>query len=295
MFRKSAYCSSVGLLLASIPLGVLAYGGSYPDIRQNGWVYPVSEYRPSDTCGGQFRLPNEYTDHVGVDVCREPPMSVRPIADGCVQEFRTDLAGYGGTSGQKGSTVLLRHVTETGRFIYAVYGHITLDVDYLRKRGCDVGPEMVKKTDEIGKIAVYVGGRNHLHFGIRPDVPEAAPHQFRGNKCYSSDDCGWVDPFKFLMNNRPTTKPVSSRCVGTVCGDIALYPAKLSQARQVRFGASTYSVTDVGWWPIVAIKCEAATQHFYLIPKQAGNDMEFRAVPAPSDICAYVLQPTCSQ
>ncbi len=288
MSRKSVPCSITGLLLASIPAGVLAYGGSYPDIRPNGWAYPVSEYRSSDTCGGQFQL-SEYPGHVGVDLCRDVGTPVLAIADGCVQDYDPSASDYGGV-GVKGGVTLLRHITETGRFIYTVYGHITLNVDYLRERGCDVGPKMVKKGDEMGKIAVYVGSRNHLHFGIHPDT--VGVKKYQGNDCYSSDNCGWVDPFQFLMNNRPTTKPVSSSCIGTTCGDAVLFRAKLSAPKLVLFGASLYSVTDVGWWP-TSVNCESAAYRFYLTPKYMSSEV-FRAVPAPSSICASVIR-MCSR
>lgn len=96
--------------------------------------------------------------------------------------------------------------------------------------------------------------------------------------------------YGFIYPKQPAAKP-SSGCLGTTCGDAVLFRGKLSSPKLVRFGASLYSVTDVGWLPLTK-SCESATQRFYLIPKYLGNDALFRAVPAPSDICAYVI-PMC--
>lgn len=239
-----------------------------------GFYYPLESfsYSSSGTWLGPGLGHAGPNGHIGVDMLAPKGTPVYAIADGEV--LPPSLNGWG--TGNVG--VWVRHMIASGRYVKVLYGHIDGNTD--------VGSGEVKAGDEIGKLGDYA--EPHLHFGVvDPGKEPEAPYGYTSD----ADHNNFIDPIAFIK----TQKPVSSRCVGTVCGDIALYPAKLSQARQVRFGTSTYSVTDVGWWPIVVIKCEAATQHFYLIPKQTGNDTEFRAVPAPRDICAYVIQPTCSQ
>lgn len=207
LFRKSVFCFIAGLLLASVSASVSA-GGSIPDIRQNGWVHPVGDYRSYESCA-QFGGPSTggYDGHVGSDLCRSSGTSVVAIADGCVQDYNDSLTGYGGTGERLGGAVLLRHKTESGRIFYAVYGHITLNTAYLKDRRCSSVAKSVAKGDEIGKVDVYVEGANHLHSGIRPDsVDPLKP--FRGvctggDKLALSDNCGWVNPFEFLNANRP--------------------------------------------------------------------------------------------
>lgn len=243
MFRACKCVFVVGLFFASIPIEVSA-GGSIPDIRQNNWVHPVV-YQSNETCT-QFR---QYDGHVGSDLCRSVGTSVMAVADGCVEDYNDSLAGYGGTNGERGGAILLRHMTESGQSIYAVYGHITFNAGYLSAKRCTGGSETVKKGDEIGRVAMYIGGSNHLHFGIRPNTPEEAPYQFRGNKCEASDNCGWVDPFKFLMDNRPLQSicnPWAERCL-------------------------IMSYESVGWYPPID-DCRRATQWFIL---QDGSDGKY--------------------
>ena len=90
----------------------------------------------------------------------------------------------------------------------------------------------------------------------------------------------------------PKNPPVTSGsvCLGTVCGDAALYRAKLQTSQTVRFGTNTVSVTEVGWRPLVD-QCEKAQQYFYLT-KSNPTSQKYTAVPAPSSICASVV-PAC--
>ena len=201
LFRKSVFCFIAGLLLASVPVIVSAYGGSIPDIRQNGWVHPMS-YRSQEGCY-QF---GQYDGHVGSDLCRSAGTSVVAIADGCVQDYSNSLGGYGSWSGDRGGAVLLRHKTESGRIFYAVYGHNTPNTSYLNERRCtNGGAKSVAKGDKIATLHPYMdqnGNRaDHLHFGIRPDSVDPV-FSFRGNGCTAAN-CGWVNPFEFLNANRP--------------------------------------------------------------------------------------------
>lgn len=239
-----------------------------------GFYYPLESFSYSSS--GRWLGPGLGTagpnGHIGVDMLAPKGTAVYAIADGEV--LSPSLSGWG--AGNVG--VWIKHMTASGAYVKVLYGHID--------ESTDVGIGRVKAGAVIGKLGNYT--EPHLHLGlVEPGKEPEAPFGYTSD----SDHNNFIDPIAFIEN----TMPVSSRCVGTRCGDIALFPAKLSQTRQVRFGTSTYSVTDVGWWPIVAIKCEAATQHFYLIPKQAGSDTEFRAVPAPRDVCTYVIQPTCGQ
>mgnify|MGYP000997266049 FL=1 len=90
----------------------------------------------------------------------------------------------------------------------------------------------------------------------------------------------------------PKNPPVTSGsvCLGTLCGDAALYRAKLQTTQAVRFGTNTVSVTEVGWRPLVD-QCEKAQQYFYLT-KSSSTSQKYAAVPAPSSICASVI-PAC--
>lgn len=247
MLRMSSSNFLFGLIVACISAVALA-GGSIPDIRQNNWAHPVV-YQPNEGCT-QFR---QYDGHVGSDLCRNAGTPVLAVADGCVEDYSESLSGYGGANGEKGSAVLLRHMTERGQSIYVVYGHITLNTSYLSARRCSGGSGTVKKGDEIGRVATYVGGSNHLHFGIRPDkVDQLKP--FRGvcggeDRNTLPDNCGWVDPFKFLMDNRPlqsTCNPWEERCL-------------------------IMSHETVGWYPPVD-DCRQATQWFIL---RDGSDGKY--------------------
>ncbi len=85
-----------------------------------------------------------------------------------------------------------------------------------------------------------------------------------------------------------TYEALAIACLGTVCGDALLYHAKLRASRLVLFGLDSVSVTDVGWRPLVD-KCEEAQQYFYLVKDSLGSS-KFRAVVAPSTICADVVK-----
>lgn len=259
------------------------------DKTGTGFFYPTGTANFDQKCGTWLSRDKAYGGcyedgyyHVGVDAMHPFDGDVYAVSDGEVVATSYD-DGTGNKWGFGNCALVVEHRKSnlSGVFV-AVYGHLqcsTLKSDIVAGRS-------------LGKIGHWKWG-DHLHFAIHDGPYSTMAKSGWGrvpNSSWPSQNT-FTDPIAFIK----TQKPVSSRCVGTVCGDIALYPAKLSQARQVRFGTSTYSVTDVGWWPIVVIKCEAATQHFYLIPKQTGNDTEFRAVPAPRDICAYVIQPTCSQ
>lgn len=93
----------------------------------------------------------------------------------------------------------------------------------------------------------------------------------------------------------PKNPPVASGsiCLGTVCGDAALYRVKLKTAQMVRFGLEMISVTDVGWRPLTE-RCEEAQQYFYLA-KSSPTSQKFMAMPAPSSICANVVQACFAQ
>ncbi|MGB2791188.1 MAG: CHAP domain-containing protein [Candidatus Moraniibacteriota bacterium] len=93
----------------------------------------------------------------------------------------------------------------------------------------------------------------------------------------------------------PKNPPVTSGsvCLGMVCGDAALYRVKLKTAQMVRFGLEMISVTDVGWRPLTE-RCEEAQQYFYLA-KSSPTSQKFMAMPAPSSICANVVQACFAQ
>jgi len=206
-------------IIGFIPISSHA-GGSVPDYRVNGWISPV-DYRSTETC----TLFKQYTGHVGADLCRNIGTSVRAIADGCVEDYDTSLSYYGGISKEdRGGAVLLRHQTSSGRIFYAVYGHNTPNASYLNERRCDGGSKTVKAGDVIAWVHEYVGGSDHLHFGIRPDAvdPEFV---FRGKGCSNADNCGWVDPFTFLMENEPldTSETLTMRCAFGYCWQPAGY------------------------------------------------------------------------
>lgn len=139
-------------------------------------------------------------------MCREVYTPITAIADGCVEDYSLDAKNYGGV-GIKGGVILLRHYTDTGQVFFTVYGHDTPDAAYLDARRCG-SKTIVKKGEEIATVHSYYqkdGSRaDHLHIGIRPDVKDPEK-EYRGNSCYQSDHCGWVEPFKFLKDNRPAT------------------------------------------------------------------------------------------
>lgn len=202
LVRVFALLGAIGYLSV-----VHASGGDIPDVREKGWEYPV-DYRSHEGCY-QFL---QYAGHVGVDLCRPAGSTdVRAIADGCVEDFSSTLGSYGGTSGQLGGATLLRHKTASGRVFYAVYGHSTPNEEYLNERRCDGGTKLVEKGDVIATVHPYIGGSDHLHFGIHPDVVDPVK-KFRGNSCSDSDGshCGWVDPFVFLMGEEPGTNDPST-------------------------------------------------------------------------------------
>ena len=206
---------------------IIHAGGNIPDIRQNKWEYPV-DYRSYENCY-QFL---QYTGHVGVDLCRPAGNTdVRAISDGCVEDFNSSLGSYGGTSGQPGGAILLRHQTSSRRTFYAVYGHNTPKEIYLDERKCNGGTKLISKGDVIATIHSYIGGSDHLHFGIHPDVVDP-DKLYRGNGCNDSKNCGWVDPFVFLMGeepgmNDPNTIPGNTFTVRRV-GNYAWHPADSS-------------------------------------------------------------------
>lgn len=180
-------------------------GGDIPDIRENGWIYPVENYQSHEDCK-QFL---QYSGHVGVDLCRPIGTKVTAIADGCVEDYSSDLSYYGSWSGAKGGATLLKHETEKGIIFYAVYGHSTPDDNYLNDKRCDsTNSFKIKKGDQIASVHKYIGEdgkeKSHLHFGIHPNSVGLDDNKFRGNNCASTDNCGWVDPFNnFLAIYKP--------------------------------------------------------------------------------------------
>lgn len=217
---KSLLRSLSALSGSCLPSIILAAGGAIPGYQTNGWSSPVN-YQSTESCY-QF---GQYSGHVGADLCRDPYTSVVAIADGCVEDFSDSLSGYGGTGGEKGGAILLRHRTETGRPFYVVYGHVTFNTGYLNERRCEGGSTLVKQADEIGQVGVYVGGANHLHIGIHPDT--IAQRKYQGYECFATDNCGWVQPFEFLMKYRPQMQCDLSkmRCDMKVNGPIGWFPA----------------------------------------------------------------------
>lgn len=204
-YRKCLYISELLFLLLFIQLSCWA-GWNVPDVRKNGWVYPVSDYRSYEECSG-FK---GYPGHVGVDICRQEETSIFAIADGCVEDYGMSISGYGGTSGQKGGAVLLRHKARSGKVFYALYGHGKLNVSYLEERRCKGGEKSITKGEKVATIHEYIDGWDHIHFGIRQNSPEEAPYQFRGNNCFNDPkNCGWEDPFQFLNDNSPAS-PITS-------------------------------------------------------------------------------------
>lgn len=256
MFRANKYGFVASLIFASIPTVALA-GGSIPDIRQNNWAHPVV-YQPNEACT-QFR---QYDGHVGNDLCRPFGTSVVAIADGCVEDYKVDASNYGGI-GVAGGVVLLRHATNTGRPFYAVYGHDIPKTAYLDERKCSDGTKSVRKGDEIATILTYVGGTDHLHFGIHPDT--VATKKYQGADCYEADYCGWVEPFQFLMNNHPAESngsncnPWMERC-------------------------TIMSYETIGWFPPVN-DCRQATQWFIL---HEGSDGKYPVGSSTIASCSLI-------
>ena len=198
-----------GVLFASVsPTVLAAYGADIPDYRQNGWVSPV-DFRSHEYCAQFSRHSGDsvgYDGHVGDDLCRTDKTPIVAIGDGCVEDYSLDAKDYGGI-GIKGGVILLRHYTDTGQLFFTVYGHDTPDTEYLDARKC--GSEtIVKKGERIAIVHSYYqkdGSRaDHLHIGIHPDVKDLEK-EYRGNGCYRSDHCGWVEPFGFLKTNHPAT------------------------------------------------------------------------------------------
>lgn len=198
-----------GVLLASVsPIALSVYGADVPDYRQSGWASPV-DFHSHEHCA-QFSDyqgdPVGYNGHIGNDLCRDVGTPVVAIADGCVEDYSADAKNYGGV-GVKGGVILLRHYTDVGRLIFAVYGHDTPDEKYLDARKCGKDT-IVKKGEKIAIVHPYYGSNktrmDHLHFGIHPDVKDPEK-EYRGNSCYQSDHCGWVEPFEFLKTNHSAT------------------------------------------------------------------------------------------
>lgn len=86
----------------------------------------------------------------------------------------------------------------------------------MEERRCNKGSKGVLKGEKIATVAVYLGGDNHLHFGIHPDGVDPEK-KFRGNKCFKKDgvtpredNCGWVEPFRFLDQNLPHSDTIVS-------------------------------------------------------------------------------------
>ncbi|NCU41995.1 MAG: M23 family metallopeptidase, partial [Candidatus Moranbacteria bacterium] len=199
------------VVMGFVPIVVTA-GGSIPDYRVNGWTSPV-DYQSTESCA----LFRQYAGHVGVDFCRNIGTEVRAIADGCVEDYMSDASYYGGTSGEGGGVILLRHTTSTGRVFYAVYGHNTPESSYLNERRCTGGNKTVKSGDIIARVHEYVGSSDHLHLGIHPDT--VASEKYQSARCDKSDNCGWVDPLDFLMKNEPldTSETLTLRCAFGYC------------------------------------------------------------------------------
>ena len=141
--------------------------------------------------------------HVGQDLLIPQNTPVNAIADGTVIDQSMTLSSYGGTSGQKGGAMLVRHTAADGRLFYAVYGHIKPLTDGGTLPAVN---SQVFKGKPFVRVGPYVGGREHLHLGIHPGAPEATPYQFRGRTVRddsnpnATDLHGWIDPMPVLNN-----------------------------------------------------------------------------------------------
>lgn len=227
------------LFLVIMPGLAFALGADVPDYRQNGWSSPV-DFRSHEYCA-QFSQysgdPVGYDGHVGNDMCREVYTPITAIADGCVEDYGSSISGYGGV-GIPGGVVLLRHYTDAGQVFFTVYGHDTPDAAYLDARKCG-SKTIVKKGEKIATVHSYYGSNNvrmdHLHIGIRPNEKESGRYEYRGNSCHQSDHCGWVEPFKFLKDNRPATLLPKGEQGFYQAGDYVLQGSDRCDTAEARF------------------------------------------------------------
>lgn len=249
-----------------------------------GWCYPTGTHETGGYLGWHGINPDpRYVNdgpHLAQDIKATEGNPVFAIADGIILISRTNVSGYGGTS--PGGGMIIRHKTKDGE-IDVLYAHVK---NMTSKLG-------VIKGQHIADVGPYIGGSQHIHFAIAAPKRDNSNYLGTGTAVvwdgYANNDEGFVNPFDFLAKNQPA----SSTCLGSVCGDAVVYHGKLRTAQAVRFGLETVSVTDVGWRPFVD-RCEDAQQYFYMTKLNPASP-KFNAVPAPSSICANVVQACFAQ
>jgi murein DD-endopeptidase MepM/ murein hydrolase activator NlpD len=121
--------------------------------------------------------------HIGHDYNTPEGEPVYAIDDGVIL-YSGDVAGFGGTAGNRGGVIIINHAGIT-----CLYGHL----QRTRDRG------QVKKGEVIGFISSYdLNGVNvpHLHFGLyaSPAIPPT-PWGYVTQESYPGQ---WIDPILYL-------------------------------------------------------------------------------------------------
>lgn len=273
----------------------VVYAGC-PGDQVSGWFYPTGTRNIGSYLGWHGVNTGFSGVHLAQDIDADENDSVCAISDGVVMIARTDVSYYGGASNctsssvnpTSGAGVVIRHTSSGGEQFDVLYAH-------LKNLSVSTG-DVVAGGSKIGEVRNYTwcGDRmDHLHFALA--APRRADSNYAGSGSadvwagYGTADKGFVDPFPYLT----IRKPGSPSCLGSVCGDAVVYHGKLRTAQTVRFGLEMISVTDVGWRPFTE-RCEEAKQYFYLA-KSNPTSQKFMAMPAPSSICADVVQACFAQ
>jgi murein DD-endopeptidase MepM/ murein hydrolase activator NlpD len=143
------------------------------------------------------------TIHLGEDFDRPYAHPVYAIADGEVVRARMDVGSYGG-EGILGGGMIVRHKTDTGQTLYALYAHVE------NMKG--LGP--VKAGEQIATVGHYIwtnpdtGEKEdipHLHFAVffGENLPEGNKWPWRQYISNISDNPGWEKPMVVLKYMKP--------------------------------------------------------------------------------------------
>ncbi len=145
--------------------------------------------------------------HMANDYKAKEGDPVVAIGDGEVVKIKTDEPYYGGTFGEKGGLMIIKHKTADSKVFYAVYAHI-------KGIKLHVG-DRVNAKQIIAVIGPYNGGNNkpfpHLHFSISTDDSALTYKWGYTPTSACKDYMGFVDPEKFMLEHQaPSNKPLDT-------------------------------------------------------------------------------------
>jgi murein DD-endopeptidase MepM/ murein hydrolase activator NlpD len=169
----------------------LVHGGSNPGI--NEWHWPTGTEYHGGYLGWLDYSVGYKEFHLGRDFRAPVGTGVHAIAAGTVVAIQRDI--YGSKS-SRGSAVLIRHRTSTGKEFLALYGHVT-EVSVSQGDKVEAG-QMIARLNDYEP--------SHLHFAIHPGPSLDDERIWRGYTPVTDTTYGFVDPMSFLYKNRPATE-----------------------------------------------------------------------------------------